>query len=458
MFKELLKKNKEPENKKKIQVLVWADSPAVITGFGIVCKNILKPLWDTGLYDFTIIGINQIDYYDRILFPYKIYHAENNPTGGQLGGQRIPEFLAKGKYDIVLTFQDLSAIAEVSNWIKKMFARLPQKQRFSWIAYFPVDSPPEKNWVQETAKADVVATYTKYGFRECVKLVPGIKKKLRIVPHGINLKNFYPLKKELVEEFKNQYLKCKGQFLILNVNRNMPRKDWDRTFRVFSLFKKQFPESKLYTLTVLKDWGGDLYRIAKNYNIRVGKDWLFPARSGTFHGIPVEQLNVIYNAADVLISTTRGEGWGMSITEAMATKTPILVPRNTSLPELIGEEEQRGYLCKCGSTSSEWGMFLKDAERIRPLVNVDDMVFKLRWIYTHQKEAKKKAEIAYKWVRNLDWPSISKKHWQPIFKQAFEMTERYRKSYIDEEELCPCGSSLSYKKCCLPKRFDLQQP
>ena len=44
----------------------------------------------------------------------------------------------------------------------------------------------------------------------------------------------------------------------------------------------------------------------------------------------------MYNAADLYLTTSLGEGWGLGVTEAMACHTPVAMPRHTSLAE-IGE-------------------------------------------------------------------------------------------------------------------------
>ena len=438
----------------KKKVLVWADSPTVKTGFGIVCKEILENLYNTNKYEFTIVGINQLDYYDQKEFPYAIYPARLEESGDQLGRNRMLQLLASGQFDILWTFQDIENIASMATQIKEVFARLPQKERFSLISYFPMDCPPDKNWVRYASRAHLSAVYNKYGFEECIKLRPSFKKTLRIIPHGVNLKEIHPLPKEEVNKFRTEILGPGSHFMVLNVNRNMPRKDWDRTFHAFSLFKGKVKEAKLCVLSVLQDWGGNLVRMAENYNLKPGVDWWSPQFSGTFQGVPRPIINMLYNAADVLITTSRGEGWGLSVTEAFSTKTPVLAPHNTSFPELIDLLEKRGWFCKCGSTSSEWGVFNKDNEKLRPMVNVDDMVEKLLYIYLHKKEAEKKADQAYNWILDLEWNKVTDKYWFPYFQEAERLSSEFRNQVTDPEDDCPCGSGKEYKDCCFSQRYD----
>jgi hypothetical protein len=62
-----------------------------------------------------------------------------------------------------------------------------------------------------------------------------------------------------------------------------------------------------------------------------------------------EQLNFLYNACDVGINTTTGEGWGMPSFEHAATRAAQIVPHHTSLADLwkgvlIPLERDRGAL------------------------------------------------------------------------------------------------------------------
>lgn len=50
-----------------------------------------------------------------------------------------------------------------------------------------------------------------------------------------------------------------------------------------------------------------------------------------------EKLNCIYNACDVGINTSIGEGWGLVSFEHAATGAAQVLPRHSSLPELWGD-------------------------------------------------------------------------------------------------------------------------
>ena len=148
----------------------------------------------------------------------------------------------------------------------------------------------------------------------------------------------------------------------------------------------------------------------------MGKDVLIPGSDfGPNQGYPIEVLNYIYNSSDVVVSTTLGEGWGLSSTEAMATKTPIVFPNNTSLTEIVGSD--RGYLYPSGETVDDYLVLPNDNEVVRPVGSVSEMAKLLVHVYDNRAEAEERAQNAYNWIRsNLSWP----KNIVPRFHEAIQ--------------------------------------
>ena len=67
-------------------------------------------------------------------------------------------------------------------------------------------------------------------------------------------------------------------------------------------------------------------------------------------GIPrtesVDELVLWYNKADVILSLSKAETFGLTIAEALACGTPVVVYDNTAQPELVSDET--GYIVKTG--------------------------------------------------------------------------------------------------------------
>jgi glycosyltransferase involved in cell wall biosynthesis len=57
-----------------------------------------------------------------------------------------------------------------------------------------------------------------------------------------------------------------------------------------------------------------------------------------FAGTPdIHELVRLYNAADVLLSPSLYEGFGLTVVEAMACGTPVIASNTSSLPEITGD-------------------------------------------------------------------------------------------------------------------------
>ena len=96
----------------KIKLLAWCDTPTGFTGFGRVAKEVLRTLYDTGQYDITIVGINQIETtYDTKKYPYEIIGNLDIISGEQLGLAELNRQIRTGKYDILFSINNLSNTA-----------------------------------------------------------------------------------------------------------------------------------------------------------------------------------------------------------------------------------------------------------------------------------------------------------------------------------------------------------
>ena len=164
------------------------------------------------------------------------------------------------------------------------------------------------------------------------KLVLDDKAKNKIieyVPHGLNEEVFYPIKnkeqdKEFIE-FKKQLFKGKEyEFVAFFNSRNIRRKQVPDTILAFSQFVQQLPKEKadkcalvLHT-EIISEHGTDLLAVIETL---VPKDVNIIFTPGR---LEPKAMNYLYNLADVQMLLTSNEGWGLSLTEALLTGTPII--------------------------------------------------------------------------------------------------------------------------------------
>lgn len=408
----------------KTKILAWGDY-ACSTGFAKVMSEIMMNLEATGRYEIDVIGINYDGGpYEVNRFPGRVWPALSGirtmgPYGDVFGRQVFLDRLASEPYDIVFALQDTFIVQQFMPNLTTSIKQNPNKPKL--IYYFPIDATPKHDWVEDVvAKIDYPVTYTEYAKNECLKFDPSLKDKIEVIYHGVNTKDFYPIENYAINKaFKEKYFnyKADGKFLITNVNRNQSRKDIARNFAILRELKDRGHDDViLYLHMSHNDVGGNLLVMADNWGLRHGVDFLFPNPQAftVDKGFPVEVMNSIYNVSDCVLTTTLGEGWGLSITEAMATKRPIVAPNNTSVAEILAGN--RGKLVLSGGKSL-WITKESDNERIRPLMDVDEAATAIEGIMN--KTDLPDVEAAYTWVNQYTWEAISKK-WVDLIEKAVQ--------------------------------------
>jgi glycosyltransferase involved in cell wall biosynthesis len=422
----------------KIKVLAYCDTPSCATGFGTVSRNIFEGLYSTGRYAIDVLGINY--WGNPHPFPYRIWPTGTNPQNDPYGRQKICKMIPQMEFDLLFFLQDSFIMDFLPELIPQL--RLGGK-KFKSICYYPIDGVPKEQWIKNISAVDFPVSYCEYGKRLSQEVYPSVTE-LGMIPHGVNIREYYPLAEQEIKEFRQKYFASQAnKFVWTNLNRNQQRKDIPRTIMAFSEFKKIVPDSVLYLHMAKQDQGWDLLEVCKSFGLNIRTDVIFPENFGPNQGYPRDVVNLIYNVSDCVVSSCLGEGFGLSWIEAMAAKTPILMPNNTALTEFITED--RGYLIDSGTNPSLYTVLGHDNEVIRPLVDVDDMVKKMLHIYKNYDEAKQKAENAYKWVTtSMDWQRSIVPQWIPVFDNAYKSLlidlnapakiEKDRNETIDAEE------------------------
>lgn len=161
------------------------------------------------------------------------------------------------------------------------------------------------------------------------------------VPHGVDTKVFQPFdNRDEIREFMKL---PKDAFVVGVVANNqgveVPRKSFPQLLQAFSMFLEKHEDAFLYLHTDAfgKNQGlnlipmvTDVFNIPQDRVRFVDQDryWLGQIDSARMAGI--------YNAMDVLLNPSMGEGFGVPIIEAQACGTPVIVTDWTSMPELVG--------------------------------------------------------------------------------------------------------------------------
>lgn len=413
--------------------VLWYSDFLCTTGFGNVAEELIERLMkktttveakgpntagvmNVPQYNFTVLGINHFgEPYNTPESPYyKFKDIPVYPSRGQgrdwLGHQKLVDMLVAGDFDVLFVLQDTFNMVPLHDALFDICS----KKRIPYIFYFPVDSDLDAVWVEKgVSTADIAVTYTQYGAQEVRKHGGEVE---HVIFHGADTSVFYPLSdEERLDARKRLFNLGPDDFIVTNVNRNQPRKDVARTILGWLKLKEKMPHAKLYLHTHAQDpLGADLTQFLQSYVPKeYQEDIMWPQLKG--FGFTLDQMREVYAASDVVVSTTRGEGWGFSTTEAMACKVPVVMPRHTSLEEMVGENEERGRLIEC---SSEFVLPRGDNMRVRPTVDLDDFARQICRVRDEPKTTAAQVEAAYKWVKQeCDWDKIAEQ-WHGIFKRA----------------------------------------
>jgi len=407
----------------KIKVLAWGDY-ACSTGFGTVMKNIMTEINNTGKYEIDVIGVNYDGGpYDTTLWPGTLWPAisalrTQGPYGDVFGRQVFLDRLAQVDYDIIFIVQDTFIVIDIVPQILEL--QRTKNKSFSSVYYYPFDCGPREEWVKQcVASFDFPVAYTEYAKNESRKFIGSLADKQDVIYHGTNTNNFFPLSPEDKKSAKaNIFSAMKDKFIITNVNRNQGRKDVSRSLMIMKQLKDMGVDNAfLYMHMQESDFGGSIMQMARSIGLDPNVDFTVPdpRQFGAHSGFPIEFLNHIYNASDAYLTTTHGEGWGLSITEAMSVKLPVIAPNNTSVPEILGED--RGWKVSSGHTPSHWIIKDNDNERMRPLMDVEEAAQTIKYIMDHPEEAAERAEKAYEWVTSHTWADVCKQ-WLNVFNKA----------------------------------------
>jgi glycosyltransferase involved in cell wall biosynthesis len=420
----------------KTKILAYMDTPSCSTGFGTVARNILTQLHKTGKYDIDIFGINYHGMPTPFQKIFNMWPALDPVEGDPYGRKRFCHHAMRTDFDILFIIQDTFIVDFLPELIPALKAQMNDtninRKPFRSIMYYPTDSIIKPMWYYNISFVDKLISYTDFGKQEAIKARDILQQQLTgkehveidmttadnidVIYHGVDSADFYPLPEAEVASFRKHYFKDHAEkFIFINVSRNQQRKDIPRNLMAFQEFRKQRPDSLLYLHMATKDQGWNIQELCRNFDLELGKDVILPKDFEPNQGYPLEVVNMLYNCADCSISTSQGEGYGLQWIESMACNTPVLMPDNTAMTELITDD--RGYLAASGTDANLWTSVPNDNDILRPLVDVHDMVSKMIHIYDNYDEAKAKAKNAYLWVNEeMQWGDKIADQWQDQFK------------------------------------------
>ena len=169
----------------------------------------------------------------------------------------------------------------------------------------------------------------------------------KYVPHGLNHKIYKPVPKDdprFLEWKKGTFKGKEYDFILFFNSRNIRRKQIPDTMMAYRAFLDSLPKEKADKCLLLLHT--ELVTEAGTHLGKV-KEYLFDedypnAVQFSIEKQTTEVLNYMYNVADCQILITSNEGWGLTLTEAILSGTPVIANTTGGMQDQMRFEDENG--------------------------------------------------------------------------------------------------------------------
>jgi glycosyltransferase involved in cell wall biosynthesis len=354
----------------------------------VVTHNICNRLYDK--CDLSIFGIG---YNGKIRNPFN-YYVYPGITGNDIYSEvSACGLISQEKPDIVVVFNDLPVVMRYLKHIKTI-----PSNTLRVIPLFPINLLPlDKEQIISLTTLGVkqAMVYTEFSKETLMEINPNIS--YEAVYHGVDRKTFFPI------AGAKEYLGLSDYFVVGNVNSNTYRKRFDLFLGGFAKFAKGKDNVRCLIHSFNKDISYDLLTIAEDLDIT---DKIIISSSQ----MTVDKMNLLYNALDVNVNTSIGEGFGLSLVEGAACGVPILCPEHGNLIDIWGNHAD--YI------KFERSEYIAGTLYKGDVISVDDMTDKLNTLYYDKEylQQRKNNIYAYSGDSRFDWQKISDTVYKTLLK------------------------------------------
>lgn len=308
--------------------LLWVGDAGSPTGFARATHEILNVVQKS--FEVNILGINYRG--DPHSYPYPIWAAAGG--GDAFGILRLPWMCDKIQPDVIVIQQDgwnIDPYLKVLNQKNEDGSfKYPEFARIPVVGAIPVDGKNFQGpWIKGLSAA---VFWTQFALNEA--RAGGYRGPATVIPLGVDVESYKPLDRYEARLRRGLPKEFDDTFIVGNVNRNQSRKRWDLTIGYFAKWIRQYkiPDAFLFLHSApTGDTGINVGQLSHYYKI---PERVLHVELPTFYGVSETVMRETYNCFDVQITTTQGEGFGLTTFEGMACGIPQIVPDWSALGEL----------------------------------------------------------------------------------------------------------------------------
>tara|TARA_Y100000004_G_scaffold33510_3_gene35573 strand:- start:32364 stop:33695 length:1332 start_codon:yes stop_codon:yes gene_type:complete len=355
-----------------LRILWGAEQPTRPTGYGVVTRNIVKRLAERG-HEVFVMGWDYNGEDFKHEEGWTMVHAGISGFGGERTGphDHSPSFLDLN----IMRLQPDAYVSLIDPWFLGHAVHSTNMRDIPYFAYLPVDGYPiSREWMDILKLVHTPVWMSEFGRQQFKEYVDMFKSEgsadfaLRdpvidryegletpMVYHGVDHQNFVPLSDEQKREARERLGIGRFDTVFLSVGRNQNRKQIPRLLEAFSMMLEKHPSPSTVGLVLHCGDPQDSYGMG-GWNLPFLIKMMGLADNVTFsdpsqnplHGLSSDDMALLYGMADVHVLATGGEGFGIPSAEAMSCGLPVILPDNSTGPELVGATEpgigERGIL------------------------------------------------------------------------------------------------------------------
>ncbi len=376
--------------------LLWiSDSPRLAyIGQSIVTREVLNR-FDQNIWDITVLGFGDDKIKNPIDLPYKIISCGRTEMKDV---QEVSKHIQSVKPEVVLVSHDIFMFPAVAQ-IKQAAPHI------KFVGYITVDGVPIfSGWRPYYYAYDLIIVPTEWGKRQL--LAQWLDLDVEVVPYGLDHDVFRPpttSREELKASIEqgsqanpyNKRLMVTDKFVGIYYGANQTRKNLGAIYYGWKKFAQDKDDVRFFLLT----HSAMLAQYVGSYSLGPFTDAngmeIIP------NEVPQDWLVRFVGMSDVLLHPSSGEGFGMTMLEAMGCGTVPIVCDYSAHTDFCND--QTSYIVK-------WNPFVGQFNVIRAIADHDDVAAQLQRAYFDWKsgviETKRRACIQmakkYTWERTAE--------------------------------------------------------
>lgn len=328
--------------------VLWCSDAGATTGFATATHAIGERLVEDYGHDVSVLAVNyrgdswSCNRHRDHVTPLRLYRPDTIVGHDIYGRSRMIEMLAKVDPEVVVFLSDPQIILGTlfDNKYDPENILLRYRPVLSYIPCDGINLPT--SWTEVLPQVTNVVTMSKWG--------QSLYSPSRMVYHGIDTDLWWPIDEKpkvtsagIVCKTKADCKRAFGfdpdHFLVGRVDTNSGRKDYPALVKALWPLMKKYKDIDVHFHCADEAPGVGIRfqaMLSREADIDAGR-FHFPGLHSTFEGWAQQDMNVLLSAFDCFVSTSRGEGFGLTLGEAAACGIPIVAQNISAIPEVVGE-------------------------------------------------------------------------------------------------------------------------